>query len=69
MSHTAAEGREEIKAAIQFYEARGWDWLDLIGFLSLKHTGRLQAYLNPYSKDKYFLMRKREQYGKSSELD
>lgn len=30
---------EEIKAAIAFYEARGWDWLPVVAFLSARATG------------------------------
>lgn len=30
--------RAEIKCAIAFYDARGWDWSDLVTFLCLKFS-------------------------------
>ena len=41
--------REEIKAAIRFYEKRGACWLDVITFLSLRATGRLDQFMRPWS--------------------
>lgn len=34
-----SDPREDIKAAIEFYEARGWDWLMVVSYLSAKATG------------------------------
>jgi hypothetical protein len=31
--------QDEIKAAIRFYERRGWDWLPLVAYLSAKASG------------------------------
>ena len=31
--------KADIKAAIAFYEKRGWDWLPLIAYLSAKAFG------------------------------
>lgn len=42
-------GHDEILAAINFYSERGSDWLDVVCYLALKHTGRLDAYINPYA--------------------
>jgi len=34
----SGEAREEIVAAIRFYESKGWCWLKLVAFLSAKAT-------------------------------
>lgn len=41
------EQRDDIKAAIAYYEARGLDWADVVTFLGLKYTGRLEDYMRP----------------------
>lgn len=40
-SPSVAELKSEILAAIKFYEQRGWDWLDVVAFLSAKAVGML----------------------------
>lgn len=32
---------DEIKAAIRFYEKRGWGWLDVVAFISARALGTL----------------------------
>ena len=45
-----SEAQQEIKDCIEFYESRGWDWLDVVAFLAMEHTGRLERYLNPHRR-------------------
>jgi hypothetical protein len=33
------ETQAEIKAAIAFYEKRGWDWLSVVAFMSSRAVG------------------------------
>jgi len=40
--------RNEIKAAIQWYETRGKDWGDIVCYLTLKFTDRLEPYMRPH---------------------
>jgi len=37
---TKVEQRQDIKDLIAYYEERGWDWLDVVGYLCAKYTGR-----------------------------
>lgn len=30
---------DDIKSAIAFYEARGWDWLSVVAYLSARAVG------------------------------
>lgn len=34
-----SEAAIEIKAAIRFYEKRGWDWISVVAYLSAKANG------------------------------
>ena len=42
--------RAELKAAIKFYERRGWDWSDIVEYLLMKSTDRLDEVFPKYSK-------------------
>jgi hypothetical protein len=42
-------GRAEILAAIRWYSKRGLDWGDVVCYLALKHSGRLDQYMRPLS--------------------
>jgi hypothetical protein len=42
-------GRAEILAAIRWYSKRGLDWGDVVCYLAMKHSGRLDAYMRPLS--------------------
>ncbi len=44
--------RQEIMDAIHWYEAHGYDWGDVVTFLGLKFSGRLEAYMNPWRRVK-----------------
>lgn len=33
------EVMDEIRAAIAYYDTRGWDWTDVVAFLSAKAVG------------------------------
>lgn len=37
------EAEEEVLAAIRYYEARGWDWLEVVAFISARALGTLPA--------------------------
>lgn len=37
--------KQEIKDAIKFYEAQGWDWSDIVEFLSRKGNGTIEPHI------------------------
>lgn len=39
------DARDEIRAAIIFYEKRGWCWLNVVAFISAQATGHWQSTL------------------------
>jgi hypothetical protein len=42
------EQKRAILECIRFYAENGWDWGDVVCYLSLKYTGRLERFMNPY---------------------
>lgn len=43
-----AEQKEDVKAAIRYYERRGWDWSSVVGFLCAKYDGYLERIIHPW---------------------
>lgn len=41
MRGAGSEAHQDIKAAIRFYEALGWDWMSVVAFMSAKELGML----------------------------
>lgn len=37
--------RAELKAAIRFYEKRGWDWSDIVEYLAIRYNGQARVVL------------------------
>lgn len=47
------EQKADIKAAIRFYERRGWDWSSVVGFLCSEYDGYLERIIRPWPQRIY----------------